>query len=118
MNYLHQPTDEALDQLGLLNQSQSVKVDQEAARARKWTAEASIRELELEEKQGSLISRDKVKDATVVILATLAQTLNSLPDQLERRCGLTPKQADEAQKAISQALASASAAMKGLSGEA
>lgn len=59
--------------------------DYDESRARKEAALADLHELDYKVKSGQYVSRDAVKQAAATTMATLAQTLRSLPDNLERR---------------------------------
>lgn len=63
-----------------------VKVlDYEDARARKEAALADLHELDYKVKSGEYVSRAAVRQASATTLSTLAQTLRSVSDNLERR---------------------------------
>ena len=59
--------------------------DYEAARARNETAKAGINEIELKVKAGEYIARAAVQSASATALATMAQTMRSIPDNMERK---------------------------------
>lgn len=109
MNFYSDPAQEATD---AVMEGYKAKQSYEMARARRMAAQAEDAELDLAVKRGDLVSRTAFQQASVVAMAVLAQTLNSIPDQMERRCGLTPSQAGELAKGISEALAAASEAFK------
>ena len=64
-------------------------VDFDLARARKESALADKYELEYKIASGEYVSRASVKQAAAVVLSTIAQTLRSVSDNLERR-GVPP----------------------------
>ena len=80
------------------------QADLASAKARNEAAKADLNELELRIKSGEYVDRAAVREATATALATLAQTLRSLPDNLERKLGLDPKVAEEVGKLIDAAL--------------
>ncbi len=59
--------------------------DYERARARKESALADKYELEVKIQSGEYVARSAVKQASATVLATIAQTLRSISDNLERR---------------------------------
>jgi phage terminase Nu1 subunit (DNA packaging protein) len=78
--------------------------DLATAKARNEAAKADLNELELRVKSGEYVSRTAVREATATALATLAQTLRSVPDNLERELNIDPELADEIGKRIDAAL--------------
>ncbi len=78
--------------------------DFEEARARNESAKADLNELEFKIKSGEYVSRSAVIQATATAYATIAQTLRSLPDHLERRVALAPEVAEEVGRQIDEAL--------------
>lgn len=80
------------------------QADLASAKARNEAAKADLNELELRIKSGEYVDRGAVREATATALATLAQTLRSVPDNLERKLGLDPKVAEEVGKLIDAAL--------------
>jgi hypothetical protein len=60
-------------------------LDFELARARKESALADKYELEYKIASGEYVSRASVKQASATVLSTIAQTLRSVSDNLERR---------------------------------
>lgn len=65
--------------------------DFEAARARNEAAKANLNELEFKIKSGEYVEREAVKQAAASALATVAQSLRSLPDTLERKLNVSPE---------------------------
>lgn len=74
--------------------------DYNKAKAKKefWLAE--LTEQDYQKKAGELLDRAQVEQAAATVLATIAQTLRSIPDNMERVAGLTPEQAEEAERII------------------
>ena len=71
---------------------------------RKALADANLREHTLMIKNGSYLPREAFKNAVAVTYATCAQSILSLPDNLERRLGLTPEQSEVAEAVVDQIL--------------
>lgn len=69
-------------------------VDFEKARARNEKAKADLNELEVKIKSGEYVARAAVQQAAATMLASIAQTLRSIPDTLERRVNLSPDTAE------------------------
>jgi len=88
-----------------------------ASRARKEAALAGIAELDLGQKAGSLLHRDKVQLASSMAFASFVQSLRSLPDNLERDQGITPEVAEAIGTAIDEALADLGRQFKAMAGE-
>ena len=82
---------------------QEVK-DFDAARARNEMAKAELNELELKIKSREYGPRTAFRQAAATALASIAQTLRSVPDNLERRMGVSPEVAEEVGKQIDAAL--------------
>lgn len=84
--------------------------DYEEAKARNETAKAGINEIELKIKDGSYIARAEVQEASATLLATVAQTLRSIPDNLERKgvpaatCQLVERVLDDAMAGLADGL--------------
>lgn len=74
------------------------------AHADKERALADIRLMEAATKAGELIPADEVAETVATAFQRIAQTIFALPDQLERRAGLTPEQAETAQRVIHDAM--------------
>jgi phage terminase Nu1 subunit (DNA packaging protein) len=79
-------------------------IDFDAARARNESAKAQMNELELKIKTGEYSSRASFRQATATAMAALAQTLRSVPDNLERKLGVAPETAAEVGAQIDAAL--------------
>lgn len=72
------------------------KADFDEARARNEAAKADLAELEYKRKSGQYVARAAVRDASAHAFASVAQSLRSIPDTLERKLNLTPEQAEQA----------------------
>lgn len=62
------------------------------AKAKHEIYKANTAELNFRKREGELLERSDVEVAATRLHAFLAQSLRSLPDDLERRCGLDPEQ--------------------------
>lgn len=80
------------------------KVDFDVARARKESAQADLAELEYKRRSGQYIARAAVRQASAHALASVAQSLRSIPDNLERKFGLLPEQAEAIGESIDAVL--------------
>ncbi len=78
--------------------------DYDAARARNEAAKAELNEIEVLIKTREYGSRAAYRQAAATALASLAQTLRSVPDNLERRLGVSPEVAQEVGDQIDAAL--------------
>lgn len=78
--------------------------DYDKARARNESAKAELNELEVKVKSGEYGSRASYRQASATALSSLAQTLRSLPDNLERKLGIAPEVAAEVGYMIDNAL--------------
>ena len=85
-------------------------VDFDKAKARNETSKADLNELEFKIKSGQYVSRAAVQQASATAVATLAQTMRSIPDNLERKgvplvtCRLIETILDESMSAMSMDL--------------
>lgn len=79
-------------------------LEYQVARARKESWAAKTVELDYRIKQGEYVEREHVRQVCATALSTVAQSLRSLPDVLERREGLDPIMADKVSLAIDDAL--------------
>lgn len=75
-------------------------------KARSERAKALNGELELKIKSGEYVERAAVIQATATAYASVAQTLRSIPDHLERRLGISPELAEEIGRQIDESLSS------------
>ena len=71
---------------------------------RKLWYDGETRRRELQERDRHLIPESEVEQTTATAYAAIAQSILALPDQLERRVGLTPAQSEAAQVAIHDTL--------------
>lgn len=69
-------------------------VDYDKARARHEAAKADKAELDFKIQAGEYVPRAAYKQAAATLIATFAQTIRSLPDNMERRHGLAPEIAE------------------------
>ena len=67
---------------------------------RKALADAKLREHALRVKEGEYLPREAYRAATARGFSTCAQSILSLPDNLERKAGLSPEQAEQAEKVV------------------
>lgn len=65
------------------------KVDFDKARARNEAAKAALNEHDLKVKMGEYVAREVVRSVAAQTAATIAQSLRSIPDTLERK-GVAP----------------------------
>lgn len=77
---------------GYVKPQELIDLDREKARNEK--AKADLNELEFKVKSGEYVSRAAVQQAAATMLASIAQTLRSIPDTLERRVNLSPDTAE------------------------
>ena len=75
------------------------------ARAKKEAFLAQMAELDYKVKAGEYLPRDAVRQAAATAFATIAQTMRSIPDNVERRLGITPEIAEEISHLIDEAMA-------------
>lgn len=71
---------------------------------RKLWYDGETRRRELQERDRHLIPDGEVEQTIATAFATVAQSVLALPDQLERRAGLTPTQSDAVQSAVHESL--------------
>jgi len=74
------------------------------AKARKEAALAAKAELEYRVKAGQYLPREAVKTALATAFQSIAQSLRSIPDNLERMQGVTPEIAELVGTAIDEAM--------------
>lgn len=79
-------------------------VEYTAARAKKEKALADMAELEYEIKSGNYLPREDVRQAIATAFATVAQTLRSIPDNIERTLGVSAEIAEEVGKLIDNSM--------------
>lgn len=95
---------------GYVKSDDAKKLDE--SRARKEAAQADMAELNFKKESGEYLSRSAFREASATLLAELAQTLRSLPDQLERRHALAAPVVVAIEKDIDAALTSLSAGLE------
>jgi len=76
-----------------------------AARAKKELAHADLANLNYLTKSGQYLPRADIRQATATAFATVAQSLRSIPDNLERRVGVSPAIAESVGEMIDIILA-------------
>ena len=74
------------------------------AKARKEAALAAKAELDFRVKAGMYLPREAVKAALATAYQTVAQTLRSIPDNLERKLGVSPEIAEAVGLAIDESM--------------
>lgn len=74
------------------------------AKARREAALAAKAELDFRIKAGQYIPREAYRTATATAYAAIAQTLRSIPDNLERKLGVSPEVADAVGRFIDDAM--------------
>lgn len=82
------------------------------AKARKEAALAAKAELEFRVKAGLYLPREAIRSALAEAFQTVAQTLRSVPDNLERKLGATPEIAEAVSAAIDEAMGELAYAME------
>jgi hypothetical protein len=87
-----------------LTPDELVFVDFATARARKESAAAAMAELQYRIKSSEYVSRDSVQAAVASALAAMAQSLRSIPDNIERKIGVDPEVAQEVGFLIDEAM--------------
>lgn len=87
---------------GYVKPPESVALDK--ARARKEAANADMAELEVKIKVGQFGDREQFRQAAATAVASMVQTLRSIPDNLERKLGISPEVAQEVGNQIDAAL--------------
>jgi len=87
--------------------SAEAKLQKERASAHKEFVLAKSHELEFLARSGEYLPRAAFREATATLLATLAQRLRSLPDELERRCPLSPEVLERIEQVVDEVLANA-----------
>lgn len=91
--------------------------DYERERADHERVKREQREFKLAQERGEYLPRVTQQQAAATALAVLSQSLRSIPDNLERACGLTPEQAEVAQQQVDAALSEVAAAFKAMVGQ-
>lgn len=98
---------------GYQKPAESVAFDK--ARARNEEAKAALNELELKVKTGEYVARVAVQQASATVIATFAQTLRSIGDNLERK-GVSTAVCQQVEQVIDEALASLASDLEMMSG--
>lgn len=80
------------------------RVNIDHAKARNEMAKAELNELELSIKRGEYVERIAIRQEAATALSTMSQTLRSVPDNLERKLGVSPEIAMEVGLMIDNAL--------------
>lgn len=75
------------------------------AKAKKEAYLANLAELEYRTKSGEYVSRDAVRQASATAFAAIAQALRSIPDNLERKLGVTPEVSEAVSLLLDEAMA-------------
>lgn len=75
------------------------------ARAKKEAHLAQMAELEYKIKSGEYLPRDEIRQGSATAFATVAQSLRSIPDTLERKYGIPPEVAEKVGLLIDDAMA-------------
>ena len=88
----------------------------EEARARNEAAKASLNELELKVKSAEYVAITSVVQSMATAYSAIAQTLRSIPDNLERKINLDPAVAEEISRVIDESLAGLANEMELLGG--
>ena len=70
------------------------------AKAKHEIYRANLAELDFRKRSGELLERADVETGSARLHSYLAQSLRNVPDELERRCGLSPAQVQYAQDYI------------------
>lgn len=74
------------------------------AQAKKEVFLAQMAELDFRKASGELVPRAEVRQASATAFATIAQSLRSIQDNLERRLGIAPEIAEEVGLLIDESL--------------
>jgi hypothetical protein len=70
-------------------------IEYTASRAKKESFAAKMLEHNFNVESGKFVPRSEVQRAAAVAFATVTQTLRSIPDNLERRLGISPEIAEQ-----------------------
>lgn len=74
------------------------------SKAKKMAFDAQMAELEFKVKSGEYLPRADIKEASATAFAMIAQALRSIPDNIERRLGVSPEVAEEISALIDEAM--------------
>jgi phage terminase Nu1 subunit (DNA packaging protein) len=92
-------------------------VDYDRERARNEKAKADLNELDFKVKSGEYVPRESVQQAAATLLSTLAQTLRSLPDKIERKLNASAEITELIEQEIDACLEDLSKDLQMLAGE-
>lgn len=98
-------------------QAQSTTAEYNRAKARKESSLADMSELAFKIKSGEYVEREAVRAASATLLSSLAQSLRSLPDNLERKFNLSPEAALAVSDVIDAALSDVADGLEMFSGD-
>lgn len=99
---------------GYVKPEETVNFDK--ARGRKESAMADLYELDYKVKSSQYVSRTAIREASATAMAALAQTMRSLPDNLERK-GVSPAICAQIDRVITETLADTARALEQLHSE-
>jgi|GEM_PF-1963563 len=99
--------DDDIAQRWLEMSTRDSKALKEKAEAFKTYTLARGHDFEYRVKTGEYLPRTAFREATATALAMLAQRLRGLPDELERRCPLSPEILQRIEQVVDEVLASA-----------
>lgn len=85
----------------------SLSVRKVLAQTRDLEAKAALNELKLKIDSGKYLPREAYREATATMLASLAQSLRSLPDIMERKLGLPAEAVQLVEATLDESLAKA-----------
>jgi len=108
-------SDESEQDFDEFGDRETAKIQYESARARNELAKAQLNEIAVRIQSGKYVSRSSVQQASATMLATLAQTLRSIPDMLERK-GATPDVCQMVEVIVNDALDGAASDLEMLGG--
>lgn len=95
------PEDQALGgTVSFDERNSTLSIEYTDARAAHEYWKAQLAEQEFKKRSGDLLDRAQVEQAAATVLATIAQTLRSIPDNVERVAGLTPEMAEEVERIV------------------
>jgi beta-glucosidase-like glycosyl hydrolase len=90
------------------------RADYELERALHEKSKRERSELSYKIESGQVVSRQAVQQASATALAVAAQSLRSLPDNLERKLGLSPQVAEQIELTIDAILTDLSLALQAM----
>lgn len=90
------------------------RADYEEERALHEKSKRERSELQYKIDLGQVVSRQAVQEASATAFAVTAQSLRSLPDNLERKLGLSPAVAEQIELTIDAVLTDLSAALEAI----